>query len=159
MELEFLLAPLGIALVVALSWWLGALKSTALDGPAGAIERFQIDFPAWQPVDVVVSGDEKTALLLFPDGVVGLVFTIGTKFGTRLWFWASHAVHHSSQHYNLTTALRQTWTGRIGLTFVFWLPLALIGFPPEMVYLFQGISLVYQFWIHTEQIGRMGPFE
>lgn len=77
----------------------------------------------------------------------------------RRWFWASHVVHHSSQHYNLTTALRQTWTGRIGLTFVFWLPLVLIGFPPAMVVLFQGISLVYQFWIHTEQIGRMGPVE
>lgn len=77
----------------------------------------------------------------------------------RRWFWASHVVHHSSQHYNLTTALRQTWTGKLALTFIFWLPLVLIGFPPEMVLLFQGISLVYQFWIHTEQIGRMGPVE
>jgi sterol desaturase/sphingolipid hydroxylase (fatty acid hydroxylase superfamily) len=77
----------------------------------------------------------------------------------RRWFWASHVVHHSSQHYNLTTALRQTWTGVLGLNFIFWLPLVLIGFPPGMVLMFQGFSLVYQFWIHTETIGRMGPLE
>lgn len=77
----------------------------------------------------------------------------------RRWFWASHVVHHSSQHYNLSTALRQTWTGTLGLTFIFRLPLFLIGFPLEMVFFFSGLSLVYQFWIHTEAIGRMGPFE
>lgn len=77
----------------------------------------------------------------------------------RRWFWASHVVHHSSQHYNLTTALRQTWTGVLGLTFIFWLPLVYIGFPPAMVLMFSAISLVYQFWIHTETINRMGPLE
>lgn len=77
----------------------------------------------------------------------------------RRFFWASHIIHHSSQHYNLTTALRQTWTGTLGLTFIFWLPLVYIGFPPLMVLMCSGISLVYQFWIHTETIGRMGPFE
>ncbi|MFZ4069376.1 MAG: sterol desaturase family protein [Caulobacterales bacterium] len=77
----------------------------------------------------------------------------------RRFFWASHVVHHSSQHYNLSTALRQTWTGNLGLTWIFWLPLALIGFPPEMVALFKGISLVYQFWIHTEAVDRLGPLE
>ncbi len=77
----------------------------------------------------------------------------------RRWFWASHVIHHSSQHYNLTTALRQTWTGALGLTFIFWLPLVWIGFPPLMVLMFSAVSLVYQFWIHTEVIGRMGPLE
>ena len=77
----------------------------------------------------------------------------------RRFFWASHIVHHSSQHYNLSTALRQTWTGTLGLNFIFWLPLVWIGFPPLMVLMFSSISLVYQFWIHTELIGRMGPFE
>ncbi len=77
----------------------------------------------------------------------------------RRFFWASHVVHHSSQHYNLTTALRQTWTGPLALNFIFWLPLMFIGFPPAMVFMFSGISLVYQFWIHTETIGRMGPLE
>jgi sterol desaturase/sphingolipid hydroxylase (fatty acid hydroxylase superfamily) len=75
------------------------------------------------------------------------------------WFWASHVVHHSSQHYNLSTALRQTWTGSLSGSFLFWLPLVFIGFPPPMVAFFSGISLVYQFWIHTEAIKRMGPLE
>ncbi|NWG54334.1 MAG: sterol desaturase family protein [Hydrogenophilaceae bacterium] len=77
----------------------------------------------------------------------------------RRWFWASHVVHHTSQHYNLTTALRQTWTGAISFSWIFYLPLTLVGFPPLMIFLFSGVSLVYQFWIHTETIGRLGPLE
>lgn len=69
-------------------------------------------------------------------------------------FWASHMVHHSSQRYNLSTALRQTWTGPF-YTFVFWLWLPLLGFHPLMVMMQMSISLIYQFWIHTEIIGRM----
>ena len=74
------------------------------------------------------------------------------------WFWASHVIHHSSQHYNLTTALRQTWTGFFSFGFLFRLPLFLIGFPPAMVFFCAGLNLVYQFWIHTEQIGRLPPW-
>ncbi|MGQ3070961.1 MAG: sterol desaturase family protein [Ferrovibrionaceae bacterium] len=72
----------------------------------------------------------------------------------RVW-WAAHVNHHSSQHYNLSTALRQTWTGTVAMTWIVWLPLAWLGFPPAMIAFQQGISLVYQFWIHTEQIGRL----
>jgi sterol desaturase/sphingolipid hydroxylase (fatty acid hydroxylase superfamily) len=71
------------------------------------------------------------------------------------WFWASHVIHHSSQHYNLSTALRQTWTGFLSLAFVFRIPLFLMGFDPAMVFFCAGINLVYQFWIHTEVVGRM----
>ena len=68
-------------------------------------------------------------------------------------FWASHVVHHSSQHYNLSTALRQTW---VPMTyFPFWLPLPLLGFPVWMILLAQAWSLIYQFWIHTERIKRL----
>jgi sterol desaturase/sphingolipid hydroxylase (fatty acid hydroxylase superfamily) len=71
------------------------------------------------------------------------------------WFWASHVIHHSSQHYNLSTALRQTWTGFVSLGFLFRLPLFLLGFPPAMVFFVAALNLVYQFWIHTEAVGRM----
>jgi sterol desaturase/sphingolipid hydroxylase (fatty acid hydroxylase superfamily) len=74
------------------------------------------------------------------------------------WFWASHVIHHSSQHYNLSTALRQTWTGFLSLAFVFRLPLFLLGFEPAMVVFCAGLNLVYQFWIHTEAIGRLPPW-
>ncbi|PLK27429.1 sterol desaturase family protein [Novosphingobium sp. TH158] len=71
------------------------------------------------------------------------------------WFWASHVNHHSSQHYNLSTALRQSWTGFIALGFLFRVPLALAGFHPLMIATCVGVNLTYQFWIHTEAIGRM----
>jgi sterol desaturase/sphingolipid hydroxylase (fatty acid hydroxylase superfamily) len=69
------------------------------------------------------------------------------------FFWASHVVHHSSEHYNLSTALRQTW---VPMTyFPFWLALPLLGFAPWMVLLAQSWSLIYQFWIHTERVRRL----
>ena len=74
------------------------------------------------------------------------------------FFWASHVVHHSSQRYNLGIALRQTWTGT-AMSWVFWLWMPLAGFPPMMIMTVQAISLLYQFWIHTELIRRMGPLE
>ena len=63
--------------------------------------------------------------------------------------------HHTSQHYNLSTALRQTWTGGVAGTWLLWLPLAFLGFPPAMIAIQKGISLVYQYWIHTETIRRL----
>lgn len=69
-------------------------------------------------------------------------------------FWASHVVHHSSEYYNLSTALRQTWSGGF-YTFIFWLWLPLLGFHPAMILLQMSVSLLYQFWIHTEAIQKM----
>jgi len=73
----------------------------------------------------------------------------------RRFWWASHVNHHSSQHYNLATALRQTWSGGFAGTWLLWLPLTLIGFPPAMIAIQKGISLVYQYWVHTEAIRRL----
>jgi len=73
-------------------------------------------------------------------------------------FWAAHENHHSSRYFNLSTALRQSWTTPITGP-IFWAPLALIGFPPLMILAAQAISLIYQYWIHTELIDRMGAFE
>lgn len=78
------------------------------------------------------------------------------RFGHRIrWVWASHVNHHSSQHYNLTTALRQTWTGTFTMMMVLRAPLILLGFHPAMVLFCGGLNLIYQFWIHTEAIGKM----
>jgi sterol desaturase/sphingolipid hydroxylase (fatty acid hydroxylase superfamily) len=95
-------------------------------------------------------------LLFFADDLTYYIFH-RTSHECRL-FWASHVVHHSSQRYNLSTALRQTWTGGfIGFTFWLWLPL--LGFKPIMVMTMQALSLIYQFWIHTEILRTMGPLE
>ncbi|MBF5029181.1 sterol desaturase family protein [Micromonospora sp. ANENR4] len=64
--------------------------------------------------------------------------------------WASHVVHHSSVYYNFSTALRQSWTPMTSLPF--WLALALLGIPPWMIFLQQSVSLLYQFFLHTERI-------
>jgi sterol desaturase/sphingolipid hydroxylase (fatty acid hydroxylase superfamily) len=72
--------------------------------------------------------------------------------------WASHVVHHSSQRYNLSTALRQTWTGEY--TFLFFVPVVALGVPVEIALASWSINLLYQFWIHTEAIGKLwGWFE
>jgi sterol desaturase/sphingolipid hydroxylase (fatty acid hydroxylase superfamily) len=68
-------------------------------------------------------------------------------------FWATHVVHHSSEHYNLSTALRQPWISIS--TFPFWMWMPLVGFPVWTVLLAQSWNLIYQFWIHTERIGRL----
>lgn len=67
--------------------------------------------------------------------------------------WASHVVHHSSLKYNLSTALRQSWTPMTSLPF--WLPLALIGIPVWMILLQQSVSLLYQFFLHTERVDKL----
>lgn len=72
--------------------------------------------------------------------------------------WAGHVTHHSSEHYNLSTALRQSWTTQFtGIPF--WLPLPILGFAPEQILVAKSISLLYQYWIHTESIRSLGPFE
>jgi sterol desaturase/sphingolipid hydroxylase (fatty acid hydroxylase superfamily) len=70
-------------------------------------------------------------------------------------FWASHVVHHQSQEFNLSTALRQTSSGAL-LGWLFYLPMAVVGFPPQVFAVAALIDLLYQYWIHTEHVGRLG---
>ena len=72
--------------------------------------------------------------------------------------WAAHVVHHQSEEFNLSTALRQTSSSFL-LGWAFYLPMALIGFPPLVFVVVALIDLLYQYWIHTEQIGRLGWFD
>jgi alkylglycerol monooxygenase len=73
-------------------------------------------------------------------------------------FWAAHVVHHQSQEYNLTTALRQTSSGAL-LGWIFYLPMAVVGFPTEVFVVAAVVNLLYQYWIHTEQVGKLGWFD
>ncbi|KAA1250935.1 sterol desaturase family protein [Mycobacterium simiae] len=67
--------------------------------------------------------------------------------------WATHQAHHSSQYFNFATALRQKWnnSGEI----LMWIPLPLLGVPPWMVFFAFSVSLIYQFWVHTERINKL----
>ena len=73
-------------------------------------------------------------------------------------FWAAHVVHHQSQRYNLSTALRQTSSGAL-LGWIFYLPMAVAGVPPEMFAVAAIVDLLYQYWIHTELMGKLGWFD
>ncbi len=73
-------------------------------------------------------------------------------------FWASHVVHHQSEDYNLSTALRQTGSGWLA-GWIFYLPMALAGVPPLVFGTVALIDLLYQFWVHTQQVGRLGWFD
>ncbi|TXC66950.1 sterol desaturase family protein [Piscinibacter aquaticus] len=73
-------------------------------------------------------------------------------------FWASHVVHHQSEDYNLSTALRQTSGGWVA-GWIFYLPMALAGVPPLVFAVVALIDLLYQYWVHTQQIGRLGWFD
>ena len=72
--------------------------------------------------------------------------------------WAAHIVHHQSEEYNLTVALRQSWF-QSGFSWVFYLPLAFVGFEPVMFLTVSAFNTLYQFWIHTRAIGDMGFLE
>jgi sterol desaturase/sphingolipid hydroxylase (fatty acid hydroxylase superfamily) len=73
-------------------------------------------------------------------------------------FWAAHVVHHQSEDYNLSTALRQTSSGWVA-GWLFYLPMALLGFPPLVFGVVALIDLLYQYWVHTQQIGKLGWFD
>jgi alkylglycerol monooxygenase len=74
------------------------------------------------------------------------------------FLWAGHVVHHQSEEYNLSTALRQSWFASL-TAWPFYLPLAVVGFPPEMFVGALTLDILYQFWIHTRTVRTLGPLE
>jgi sterol desaturase/sphingolipid hydroxylase (fatty acid hydroxylase superfamily) len=72
-------------------------------------------------------------------------------------FWGSHVAHHQSEDYNLTTALRQTSIDFYG--FLFYLPFFFLGFPAEILFTVVSLNLIYQFWVHTKHVPKLGPIE
>ena len=128
----------------------GSTASGALTG--GLIYAAALWLYQYRPITIGWAWWAWAACFVLDD----LAYNWAHRLGHRVrWFWASHINHHSSQHYNLSTALRQTWTGFIALSFLFRIPLALFGFHPAMLATCAGFNLIYQFWIHTEAIDRM----
>jgi sterol desaturase/sphingolipid hydroxylase (fatty acid hydroxylase superfamily) len=75
------------------------------------------------------------------------------------WFWATHCVHHSPQKMYLSGAIRLGWTGQVSGAFLFYAPLVVIGFHPVAVFATLLLNLLYQFWLHTELIGKLPVFD
>lgn len=74
------------------------------------------------------------------------------------FFWNFHVVHHSSEHFNLSVAGRQSWFSGIA-HWIFYAPIMLLGFAPWMFALMHGLNLIYQFWVHTKFVNRLGFLE
>jgi len=123
-------------------------------------------------LEVVVVGayfaTSKKFALAHWSGVTGWIIAIlGVDFA-YYWFhrashrinfiWATHTVHHQSEEYNLSVALRQSWTQQIAVV-PFYLPLAVIGVTPAMFITAHTIDTIYQFWIHTRTVKKLGPIE
>ncbi|MGN6609230.1 MAG: sterol desaturase family protein [Jatrophihabitans sp.] len=91
--------------------------------------------------------------------VVDLLFYLEHRAAHRVRIlWAAHQAHHNSQHFNLSTAVRQKWNPWWEL--LVWVPLPLLGLPPWMIFFVFSINLVFQFFVHTEKIDRMwAPIE
>jgi alkylglycerol monooxygenase len=94
--------------------------------------------------------------LFFVDDLVYYIFH-RVSHESRL-FWNFHVVHHSSEHYNLSVAVRQSWFSGI-LHWLFYAPIMLLGFAPWMFALMHGFNLIYQFWIHTKLVKKLGWLE
>lgn len=94
--------------------------------------------------------------LFFVDDLVYYIFH-RVSHESRL-FWNFHVVHHSSEHYNLSVAVRQSWFSGL-LHWIFYAPIMLLGFAPWMFALMHGFNLIYQFWIHTKLVKKLGWLE
>jgi sterol desaturase/sphingolipid hydroxylase (fatty acid hydroxylase superfamily) len=125
--------------------------STLFDGAmkAAAVVTFAAVFTV-SPWQLSASSPLTWVLLFFADDLAYYWFH-RAHHEVRV-LWASHVVHHSSRFFNLSTALRQSWTPMT--IYPFWLPLALF-FPPWMILAQQSVSLIYQFFLHTERIDKM----
>ncbi len=117
-------------------------------------------FACWQASpfqDIVTRAPHWWVVLFFLDDLTYYSFH-RANHEVRL-MWAGHVSHHNSQYYNYGTALRQGVGERV-IKYLFWCPLALLGFDPVMIVTMMSLSLIYQFWLHTETVNRMpGWFE
>ena len=75
------------------------------------------------------------------------------------WFWATHAIHHSSNEFNFAAAYRFGWTGRLTGAAIFYVPMIWLGFAPGPVSIAAAFALLYQFWLHAEWIPKLGWLE
>lgn len=137
----------------SLGMGLGSTIIGAITGGTIAGVSIWIYQSGWRLFDIPMSAWWAWVAILFLEDLT--YYWFHRLAHERRFWWASHVNHHSSQHYNLSTALRQTWTGGVSGTWLLWLPLSFLGFPPAMLAIQKGVSLVYQYWIHTEAIRRM----
>lgn len=114
---------------------------------------------AWQYRLATIAMDQWSSLPLLFVGQEFCYYWMHRADHRIRWLWATHAVHHSSNEFVLANAYRLGWTTQVSGTALFMAPLVLLGFTPQAVLAMLGANLLYQFWIHTELIGPLGPLE
>ena len=134
---------------------------------AGLLSRVIIAFKKLIPLTIYIVIEKNYALFDFQESaglwffsfiIYDFCYYWSHRFGHEInVLWASHVVHHSSEEYNLTTALRQT-SGSI-LSWIFYIPMALAGIDPIMLISVGALNLIYQFWVHTRHISKLGWYE
>lgn len=168
--------PVFLALM-ALEWWAAHRRGVAVYAPAdtvgslslGIVSQLVAVFTKLATLGLYTVVHEQAALWQLP--VDSPAVWIGALLAYDLCYywlhrlghtvqllWAAHVVHHSSEHYNLSTALRQTGSGFL-LGWVVYLPMAVVGVPPLVFAVVGLIDLLYQFWVHTRLVGRLGWFD
>lgn len=174
-----LLAPLPLlAAIAALEGWLRQRRGDGYDWKAywaslgDALGRIAVN--AWLKAGIVGAAlyavwEWRIATFAMDRAWHWLLLFVGQEFcyywmhraDHRVrWFWLNHSVHHSSNQYALAAAYRLGWTGRITGAALFFAPLVWIGFPVPYVLAALALNLLYQFWLHTELIGRLpAPIE
>jgi len=134
---------------------------------AGVISRINQVFRAFIPFTVYFLIVDSVSIVEWPNHWITWVVAFVVYDFCYYWhhrmgheinlLWAAHVVHHSSEEYNLTTALRQTSGSFIG--FIFYLPLAFLGIPGDILIAVASLNLLYQFWVHTRHIPKLGWYE
>lgn len=124
----------------------------------GAISIAAFSF-VWQRRLLTVPLDRGWAILLLFLGLEFFYYWYHRTAHEIRWLWATHAVHHSARYLNLSAAYRLGWTGWLSGNFLFFIPLCWLGFHPIAVATGLGLNLMYQFWIHTELIPKLGWLE
>lgn len=128
----------------------GALAALVLGGLFATVSRWS---PWHWPVD-----DWRVWLVAF--FAVEFAYYWFHRFShTVHWLWATHAVHHTPEQMTLLSAIRLGWTNLLSFGWMFYLPLVLLGFDPRMVFALLAFDLHFQFFLHTEAVGRLGPLE
>jgi sterol desaturase/sphingolipid hydroxylase (fatty acid hydroxylase superfamily) len=113
----------------------------------------------WQHRLLTIPLDQGWTILLLFLGIEFFYYWHHRSAHEIRWLWATHAVHHSARHFNLSAAYRLGWTGWLSGNFLFFIPLCWLGFHPIAVAMGLRLNLIYQFWIHTELIPKLGWLE
>jgi sterol desaturase/sphingolipid hydroxylase (fatty acid hydroxylase superfamily) len=116
-------------------------------------------FLAWQHRLFTIPSDRPWSIPLLFIGIEFFYYWHHRAAHKIRWLWATHAVHHSVKHFNLSGAYRLGWTGWLSGNVLFFMPLCWLGFHPIAVTIGLYLNLLYQFWIHTELIPKLGAFE